>query len=90
MFRQADIRRVQMALDTAIPQPYEAVLTLEDSKRSLMIRIADPDNAAQTIAQASFPFQEGRSWRARMQPSEDDLTETVQRLTAICAQHAGG
>lgn len=87
MFRASDVRRVQMALDTALPPPYEGTITLDDTRRTLKIVILDPDNEALTVAQTAFAFQDGKFWKGKLQPPQDELDSMATRLAQICAAY---
>lgn len=86
-FRQNDVRRVQSAIDMHLPEGFTAAVTLEDSRRTLMVQIPDPANDALTVAQVSFPFDESPGWRNRLQPTNEDAEATATRLAAICAAY---
>jgi hypothetical protein len=84
MFRQSDVRRVTHAIDTALPPPYEASVTVEDSRKTLRVIILDPDHEHLTVAQTAFHFQEGKAWRALMQPPQEELDSMATRLAQLC------
>lgn len=84
-FRTSDKNRVQMALDAALPSPYEAIVTLEDGRRTIKAIVPDPDNDTLTVTQASWAFEAGLS--TQMQPSESDLNYTVARMAVHCGNY---
>lgn len=85
MFRPSDVRRVQQAFDTDIIPPYEAAVTLSEDRLTLTVAIADPDDAALPVAQASWTYDE--AFRYRQQPTSDELAQIVAQFIVICSDY---
>ena len=80
MFKTSDIRRVRMAFDVALPPPYEATVDHADGRKTITVRIEDPDHPEICVASCSFPILEGKLWASRLQPTQDDIVATVARM----------
>lgn len=80
VFKTSDVRRVRQAFDVALPPPYEATVDHADGRKTITVRIEDPDHPEICVASCSFPIQEGKMWATRLQPTDDDIKATVARM----------
>lgn len=87
MFRTSDERRVRMKFDVAIPAPFEAIVEITDGRKTIVVRIEDPDHAALCVASCSFPFQEGKAFKNIMQPTDEDIAATIERMVKHCTDY---
>lgn len=87
MFMPSDQRRVRAAFDGALPQPYEADITMGEGRKSIRVSVLDPDDETLFVAQATWLFEEPRPAN-RKQPSDEELAEIVKAFITICNDHA--
>lgn len=85
MFRPSDVRRVQAAFDDALPAPYEAELELLDYRRTLKVRIADPDDASRTVGMVMWWYDPTRP--KSLQPSKEELAQIVAAKAKVCEDY---
>jgi hypothetical protein len=82
MFRSSDQRRVQSALDDALPAPYEAQVTIENGRLMLKACVMDPDNAAMPVVQAFWTYSPG--YRTKKQPEDAEILEIAAGFVTAC------
>lgn len=86
MFRPSDERRVQAAFDAGLDAPYEAELLLEDGRRTMRVRVMDPDNQEIPVAQAIW-WHDPAAPKTRRQPDDGEVARLVTEFNGICAAY---
>lgn len=87
MFRPSDVRRVQAAFDAGLPAPYEATVTVEDSRITMRVSIMDPDDDTLPVAQAVWTYD--AAFKYRKQPTDAELADIVTSMTQACNEYTG-
>ena len=87
-FRAGDGRRVQQIFDAALPQPYEAIVTISPDGSQMLVTMADPDDAALPVAQCLFefePIKPGKTVVPIVQPDPAEANRIAAHWVEVCA-----
>jgi hypothetical protein len=81
-FKPSDLRRVQAALDQAIPYPYEAETAMSADGQLISTRITCPDTTL-PVGGATFVYEHQVKPHLR-QPPDKEVERIGQELAKIC------
>jgi hypothetical protein len=88
MFRPADQRTVQAAMDAALPQPFQAEIELMEGRSRMRVFVADPDNHAMPVAQVTWDYYTFKTMNGKPQPREGELAYVISQFVAACQAYA--
>jgi hypothetical protein len=88
MFRPADQRNVQAAMDAALPLPFQAEIELLNDRMTMRVFVTDPDSAAMPVAQAVWDYDTSKAANGKAQPREAELAGVTAQFVTACQTYA--
>jgi hypothetical protein len=88
MFRPADQRHVQAAMDAALPPPFQAEIELLYSRTGMRAFVTDPDNHAMPVAQVTWDYDTSKAMNGKAQPREAELAYVISQFVTACQAYA--
>lgn len=88
-FRRSDASRVEAVFAEALPEAFEAEVTLSNGSTTMTVTVMDPDDETIPVANCSFEFDQSPLKARAVQPNEDEVASIAASFAQICTDYAG-